>query len=155
MALLLKKWIQSFFRQPTIHPSSNGPDFSLKTHPNDATLLCSLSWLVWDLWSPTTPTVDGLVTASSNFQPRRFAVLALEDGVDYVPTSKGVVFGHHFTSIAGMGTDRRPRHRRDVGMGPTLLWVVLGSVSLEPYDFRSSGAVSGIVDRRWGILQAR
>ena len=44
--------------------------------------------------------------------------LALEDGVDYVPTSKGVVFGHHFTSIAGHGTDRRPRHRRDVGMGP-------------------------------------
>ena len=27
----------------------------------------------------------------------------LEDGVDYVPTSKSVVFGHHFTSIAGTG----------------------------------------------------
>ena len=27
----------------------------------------------------------------------------LEDGSDYVPTSKGVVFGHHFTSIAGTG----------------------------------------------------
>lgn len=27
----------------------------------------------------------------------------LEDGDDYVPTSKGIVFGHHFTSIAGTG----------------------------------------------------
>ncbi|MFK7909261.1 MAG: carbon starvation CstA family protein, partial [Akkermansiaceae bacterium] len=29
--------------------------------------------------------------------------IELEDGSDYVPTSKGVVFGHHFTSIAGTG----------------------------------------------------
>ena len=27
----------------------------------------------------------------------------LEDGVDYVPTKKEVIFGHHFTSIAGTG----------------------------------------------------
>ena len=27
----------------------------------------------------------------------------LNDGVDYVPTKKSVVFGHHFTSIAGTG----------------------------------------------------
>jgi carbon starvation protein CstA len=29
--------------------------------------------------------------------------IKFEDGSDYVPTSKGVVFGHHFTSIAGTG----------------------------------------------------
>ena len=27
----------------------------------------------------------------------------LEDGIDYVPTKKEVIFGHHFTSIAGTG----------------------------------------------------
>ena len=27
----------------------------------------------------------------------------LEDGLDYVPTKKEVIFGHHFTSIAGTG----------------------------------------------------
>ena len=27
----------------------------------------------------------------------------LEDGIDYVPTRKGVIFGHHFASIAGTG----------------------------------------------------
>ena len=27
----------------------------------------------------------------------------MEDGQDYVPTRKGIIFGHHFTSIAGTG----------------------------------------------------
>ena len=27
----------------------------------------------------------------------------LEDGVDYVPTRRGILFGHHYTSIAGTG----------------------------------------------------
>ena len=27
----------------------------------------------------------------------------LNDGVDYIPTRKGIIFGHHFTSIAGTG----------------------------------------------------
>lgn len=27
----------------------------------------------------------------------------LQDGVDYVPTRKGIIFGHHYTSIAGTG----------------------------------------------------
>ena len=36
--------------------------------------------------------------------PNRLApAVELEDGNDFVPTSKGVVFGHHFTSIAGTG----------------------------------------------------
>jgi carbon starvation protein len=26
-----------------------------------------------------------------------------EDGIDYVPTRKEIIFGHHFTSIAGTG----------------------------------------------------
>ncbi|MFP6859329.1 MAG: carbon starvation CstA family protein, partial [Roseibacillus sp.] len=29
--------------------------------------------------------------------------IELEDGNDYVPTKKSVIFGHHFTSIAGTG----------------------------------------------------
>ena len=27
----------------------------------------------------------------------------LQDGIDYVPTKKGIIFGHHYTSIAGTG----------------------------------------------------
>jgi len=52
----------------------------------------------------------------------------LEDGVDYVPTSKGVVFGHHFTSIAGTGPIVGPAIAVMWGWVPALLWVVLGSI---------------------------
>ncbi|MDG1891243.1 MAG: carbon starvation protein A [Verrucomicrobiota bacterium] len=52
----------------------------------------------------------------------------LEDGVDYVPTSKGIVFGHHFTSIAGTGPIVGPAIAVMWGWLPALLWVVLGSI---------------------------
>ena len=52
----------------------------------------------------------------------------LEDGVDYVPTSKSVVFGHHFTSIAGTGPIVGPAIAVIWGWLPALLWVVLGSI---------------------------
>lgn len=52
----------------------------------------------------------------------------LEDGCDYVPTHKGVVFGHHFTSIAGTGPIVGPAIAIMWGWVPALLWVVLGSI---------------------------
>jgi carbon starvation protein len=52
----------------------------------------------------------------------------LKDGVDYVPTSKSVVFGHHFTSIAGTGPIVGPAIAIMWGWVPALLWVVLGSI---------------------------
>ena len=52
----------------------------------------------------------------------------LEDGNDFVPTSKGVVFGHHFTSIAGTGPIVGPALAVIWGWLPALLWVLIGSV---------------------------
>ena len=52
----------------------------------------------------------------------------LNDGVDYVPTSKAVVFGHHFTSIAGTGPIVGPAIAIMWGWLPALLWVILGSI---------------------------
>lgn len=52
----------------------------------------------------------------------------LEDGNDYVPTSKGVVFGHHFTSIAGTGPIVGPALAVMWGWVPALIWVLFGSV---------------------------
>jgi len=52
----------------------------------------------------------------------------LNDGVDYVPTSKSVVFGHHFASIAGTGPIVGPAIGIMWGWLPALLWVVLGSI---------------------------
>ncbi|MBB6429909.1 carbon starvation CstA family protein [Algisphaera agarilytica] len=52
----------------------------------------------------------------------------LRDDQDYVPTSKGIVFGHHFTSIAGTGPIVGPAIAVMWGWLPALLWVVLGSI---------------------------
>ncbi|MGJ8673415.1 carbon starvation CstA family protein [Rubritalea sp.] len=51
-----------------------------------------------------------------------------EDGNDYVPTKKGIVFGHHFTSIAGTGPIVGPALAVMWGWLPALLWVLIGSV---------------------------
>jgi len=52
----------------------------------------------------------------------------LRDDVDYVPTKKEVIFGHHFTSIAGTGPIVGPAIAVFWGWLPALLWVVFGSI---------------------------
>jgi len=52
----------------------------------------------------------------------------LNDGVDYVPSRKQVVFGHHFTSIAGTGPIVGPALAIIWGWVPALLWVLFGGI---------------------------
>ena len=52
----------------------------------------------------------------------------LRDDVDFVPTKKEVIFGHHFTSIAGTGPIVGPAIAVFWGWLPALLWVVFGSI---------------------------
>ncbi len=52
----------------------------------------------------------------------------LEDGVDYVPSKRSLVFGHHFTSIAGTGPIVGPAIAVFWGWLPALLWVVFGCI---------------------------
>ena len=52
----------------------------------------------------------------------------MRDGVDYCPSRKSVVFGHHFTSIAGTGPIVGPAIAVFWGWLPALLWVVFGSI---------------------------
>lgn len=64
--------------------------------------------------------------------------VALNDNKDYVPTSKMVVFGHHFTSIAGTGPIVGPAIAVIWGWVPALLWVLLGSILIGAvHDFGS------------------
>ena len=51
-----------------------------------------------------------------------------EDGIDYVPTKKEIIFGHHFTSIAGTGPIVGPAIAVIWGWLPALLWVFLGAI---------------------------
>lgn len=61
-----------------------------------------------------------------------------EDGVDFVPTKKEIIFGHHFTSIAGTGPIVGPAIAIIWGWMPALLWVFIGSAVLGAvHDFGS------------------
>ena len=50
------------------------------------------------------------------------------DDVDYVPTKKTIIFGHHFTSIAGTGPIVGPAIAVMWGWLPALIWVLVGSI---------------------------
>ena len=51
------------------------------------------------------------------------------DGVDYVPTRASVLFGHHFSSIAGAGPIVGPIVAASAfGWGPAWLWVLVGAI---------------------------
>lgn len=52
----------------------------------------------------------------------------MNDGTDYVPTDKGIVFGHHFTSIAGTGPIVGPAIGVIWGWLPAVIWVFFGSI---------------------------
>lgn len=52
----------------------------------------------------------------------------LEDGVDYVPAKRGIIFGHHYTSIAGTGPIVGPAIGIIWGWLPAILWVGFGCI---------------------------
>jgi carbon starvation protein len=50
------------------------------------------------------------------------------DGREFVPTNKWVLFGHHFAAIAGAGPLVGPVLAAQYGWGPGFMWILLGSV---------------------------
>ncbi len=60
------------------------------------------------------------------------------DNVDFVPTKKSILFGHHFTSIAGTGPIVGPAIGIIWGWVPAILWIFLGSIFMGAvHDFTS------------------
>ena len=86
----------------------------------------------------------------------RTASVEINDGRDYVPTDREVVFGHHFTSIAGTGPIVGPAIAVFWGWLPALIWVLVGSIFIGAvHDFgalvvsmRSRGQTIGEVAGR-------
>lgn len=78
------------------------------------------------------------------------------DDRDYIPTPKPIVFGHHFTSIAGTGPIVGPAIAVMWGWLPALLWVVFGSIFIGAvHDFgalvvslRNNGQTVGDISGR-------
>ncbi len=54
--------------------------------------------------------------------------VAYKDGVDYVPTSKNILIGHHFSSIAGAAPIVGPAVAAIWGWLPALLWITIGVI---------------------------
>ncbi len=52
----------------------------------------------------------------------------LNDGIDYHPTNRWVLFGHHFAAIAGAGPLIGPMLAAQFGYLPGFLWILIGSV---------------------------
>ncbi len=87
------------------------------------------------------------------------------DGLDFVPSRREVLFGHHFASIAGLGPIVGPAVAVIWGFLPALLWIVFGAIFLGAvHDFttlfvsiRHKGVTIGaltekIISRRARVL---
>lgn len=86
------------------------------------------------------------------------------DGVDFIPTRKPVLFAHHFSAIAGAGPIIGPIVALFYGYVPVWLWVVLGGIffgAVHDYSVlfvsarekgRSMGEVAGKTFGRTGFL---
>ncbi len=59
---------------------------------------------------------------------RRTPAERLNDGRDYVPTNKWIVFGHHFAAIAGPGPLVGPTLAAQFGYLPSAIWIIVGVV---------------------------
>ena len=51
-----------------------------------------------------------------------------EDGIDFVPTNRFVLWGHHFTSVAGAAPIVGPAIAVIWGWLPAFIWVVMGTI---------------------------
>ena len=61
-------------------------------------------------------------------EARQTPAIRFEDGADYVPTNKYVLFGHHFAAIAAAGPLLGPVLAAQFGYMPGLLWILIGCV---------------------------
>jgi carbon starvation protein len=66
----------------------------------------------------------------------------LEDGHDYVPCKRYVLFGHHYASIAGLAPMLGPAIAVMWGWVPAMVWVVLGTIFIGGVHDLSALAVS-------------
>jgi carbon starvation protein len=77
----------------------------------------------------------------------------LQDGVDYVPTKRHIIFGHHFTTIAGLGPIVGPAIGIIWGWLPAFLWVFFGSIFMGAvHDFSTLVVSSRNKGRSMGEL---
>lgn len=78
------------------------------------------------------------------------------DGIDFVPTNRFVLWGHHFTSVAGAAPIVGPAIAMIWGWGPALAWVLVGTVFIAGiHDFGTLWASSRNRGESMGSLARR
>ncbi|MFH1052314.1 MAG: carbon starvation protein A [bacterium] len=89
-------------------------------------IIFGVSWFIFAyLWYGKVIQKKVLKIDDSNITPSN----QLNDGMDYVPTKPSILFGHHFSSIAGAGPIVGPIIAfAYFGWLPAMLWVLIGSV---------------------------
>jgi carbon starvation protein len=76
-----------------------------------------------------------------------------QDGVDFVPTNKHVLWGHHFTSVAGAAPIVGPAIAVYWGWLPAVLWVIFGTIFFAgAHDFGTLWISSRFKARSMGSL---
>ncbi len=80
----------------------------------------------------------------------------MRDGVDYVPTNKFVLWGHHFTSVAGAAPIVGPAIAVIWGWVPAFAWVVFGTIFFAGvHDFGALWASARSRGQSVGMLSGR
>ncbi|MDV0446832.1 Peptide transporter CstA [Methanosarcinaceae archaeon Ag5] len=82
-------------------------------------IILALAYILYGKWLERTWGVDPKKETPAH---------TLQDGVDYVPAKKNVLFGHQFSSIAGAGPINGPIIAAMFGWLPVLLWVLVGGI---------------------------
>ena len=80
---------------------------------------CAVSYRFYSKWMAT----KVLVLNDKRATP----AMAHEDGKDFVPTNRWMVFGHHFAAIAGPGPLVGPVLAAQFGFLPGTLWILIGA----------------------------
>ena len=88
-------------------------------------------------WSPRFAFMPSAIASIASSSRPKFSLLdsrratpaeRLDNGRDFVPTNKWVVFGHHFAAIAGPGPLVGPVLAAQFGYLPGTLWILVGAV---------------------------
>ena len=85
-----------------------------------AACVYAIGYRLYSAWVAAT-----VLTLDSN---RVTPAVRLNDGRDYVPTNKWIVFGHHFAAIAGPGPLIGPTLAAQFGYLPGTIWILVGAV---------------------------
>lgn len=94
---------------------------------NGATvILFGLAWFIFSyIWYGNVIKKKVLNSSDNNITPSN----EINDGIDFVPTNPQILFGHHFSSIAGAGPIVGPIFAFALfGWLPAMIWILVGSV---------------------------